>query len=54
MKQKLKCGDEWDVIYARKIYCYLRRAGAANEVKTRMRRRARHDARQQIRTGRWD
>ncbi len=54
MKQRLKMGDEWDVLYARKIYCYLQRAGAASEVKIRLRRRSRHDARRDLREGRWD
>jgi hypothetical protein len=34
-------GDEQDVIEGRRHYCYLQRAGAAAEIKRRMRRRER-------------
>ena len=43
MKQKLKTGDEFDVICARKWYCYLKRAGATSRIKRRLRRRMRHE-----------
>jgi hypothetical protein len=42
-RQKLKSGDEFDVLYARKWYCYLKRAGIASKIKRQMRRRRRHD-----------
>ena len=54
MKQKLKTGDEWDVVsrWARRYLCYLQRAGTKNKIKTRLNRRSRHDIRMQIREGR--
>lgn len=42
-RQKLKDGFEWDVLFGRKHYCYLQRAGAASSIKRRMRRRDRRD-----------
>lgn len=58
MKQKLRSGDEYDVVCSRghwrRHYCYLQRPGATNEIKTRLRRRARHEASREIREGRFD
>jgi hypothetical protein len=52
VKQKLKCGDEWDVVTRwRKMLVRYQRAGEASRVKKRLRRRARHEARQRIREG---
>ena len=42
-RQKLKMGDEFDVICARKWYCYLKRAGVTANIKKRMRRRVRRE-----------
>ena len=43
MKQKLKSADEFDALYARDWYCYLKRAGATSRIKKRLRRRLRHN-----------
>ena len=44
-KQKLKSGDEYDVVGGwRKWYCYLQRAGAVKSIKKKMNRRARLEA----------
>jgi len=43
MKQKLKTGDEVDLIFAKKYYCYLKRAGVSSAIKLRMRRRRRRE-----------
>ena len=49
MKQRLKTGDEWDVVTGwRKVLCWCQRAGATSKVKRRMRRRIRHEAAKQI------
>ena len=43
MKQKLKTGDEWDVVTGwRKAYKYTQKAGVCSAVKRRLRRRLRH------------
>lgn len=49
MKQKLINGAEYDVIMARRYYCYLQRAGVTSGIKRQMRRRARHERKQEIR-----
>ena len=43
MKQKLKTGDEWDVVCNKKWYCYLQKPRVSSRIKRRMRRRVRHD-----------
>jgi hypothetical protein len=48
MKQRLKNGDEWDAVYARRMYCYLQHAGVASRIKRWMRRRIRHEAQGEI------
>ena len=40
-RQKLKTGDEVDVLFARKWYCYLKRAGVSSRIKKAMRKRRR-------------
>lgn len=54
MKQKLKSADEYDVVnrHWRRVYAYLQRAGATSAIKTRMRRRTRHEAKHQLRKDR--
>lgn len=52
MKQKLINGTEYDVLYARRWYVYLQRAGICSEIKRGMRRRLRHEGKQAIREGR--
>jgi len=48
MKQKLKTGDEWDVVTGwRKVLCWTQRAGACSRVKRRMRRRLRREGKMQ-------
>lgn len=49
-RQKLKGGDEWDVCSkrARRLLCYLSKAGATKQAKRRMNRRARAEIRQRI------
>jgi hypothetical protein len=49
MKQKLISGAEYDVIMARKHYCYLQRAGVTSGIKRQMRRRGRREAKQDLR-----
>ena len=49
MKQKLISAAEYDVIMARKHYCYLQRAGVTSGIKRQMRRRARHESKQETR-----
>ncbi len=49
MKQKLKTGEEFDVVYAKDMYCYLERAGVSARIKRGMRRRARREAIQRTR-----
>jgi hypothetical protein len=40
-KSKLKGGAEYDLLYARKWYCYLARAGVAHKLKKIINRRER-------------
>jgi len=47
MKQKLKTGDEFDVVCSRGWYTYLKRAGVASKIKRRLRRRLRHEWREE-------
>jgi len=48
-----KSAAEVDVVYARKWYCYLRRAGVTSGIKRQMRRRERRHAKIEIREGGW-
>jgi hypothetical protein len=49
-KIKLKNGDEWDVVSSwRHFYCYLDRPGVTSNIKRQIRRRDRHNAKDQIR-----
>lgn len=41
IKAVAKSGAEYDVLYGRRIYCYLTRAGATSSIKRQMRRRLR-------------
>jgi len=43
--------DEWDVLYYRRWYCYLQRAGVKSGIKRQMRRRERRYAKIEIRHG---
>ena len=45
MKQKLKTGNEWDCVTARKWFCYLQKPGVSSRIKRRMRRRLRREKR---------
>ena len=48
-RQKLKGGDEWDVVGSwRKYYCYLQRSGVCKAIKAKMNRRERREAKQQL------
>ncbi len=49
-REKLKGGDEWDVVSprARKILCYTSHAGICKAIKKKMNRRARKNARREI------
>ncbi len=50
-KQKLKGGDEWDVVTDwRRWYSYLQRAGAVKSIKKKMNKRDRYDAKHKLRT----
>lgn len=40
-KRPTKTADEVDVVYGRRYYCYLQRAGIASGIKRQMRRRER-------------
>ena len=42
-RQRMGSGDEWDALYARKMYCYLQRPGVSSKIKRRMRRRRRRE-----------
>ena len=48
MKQKLKTGDEWDCVTARKWFCYLQKPGVSSGIKRRMRRRIRQEGKQEL------
>lgn len=49
MKRRVVGGDEWDMIYARRHYCYLQRAGVTDQIKRRIRRRERQDGKRDVR-----
>lgn len=40
-KSKLKDSDEYDILFAREWYCYLKRSGVVHAIKKRMNRRER-------------
>lgn len=46
-KRKALTAEEQDVVYARRWYCYLQRAGAASAIKRQMRRRERREGRRE-------
>lgn len=48
-KQKLKTGEEYDLLYARKFYCYLQRSGVAKFIKRTLSRRRRYESKKEIR-----
>lgn len=49
-RQKLKSGDEWDVVSGwRKLMCYTLRPGVCKSIKQKMNRRARREAKADIR-----
>ena len=51
MKRKAVKADEYDVVSGwRRVLCYMQRAGTTSAIKRRMRRRERHDAKQEIRS----
>mgnify|MGYP003149009620 CR=1 FL=1 len=43
MKQKLKNAGEEDVIFFKRMYCYLQRPGVSSLIKRGMRRRRRRE-----------
>ena len=43
MKQKLKTGAEFDLIFGRKAYCYLTKGGVTASIKRQLRRRCRRE-----------
>jgi hypothetical protein len=43
MKQKLKSGDEYDLIYGRGIYKYLERAGVKKWIRRKLNKRFRRE-----------
>lgn len=47
-RQKLKNGDEEDVVYNRGLYCYLKRSKIAKLIKRQMNKRYRREGRAQI------
>lgn len=47
-KRECKNGTEQDVVYARRIYCYLQRAGATSWWKRNMRRCERREGYKEI------
>ena len=52
-REKLISGDECDAIAShgkyRRYYCYLGRSGVVNAIKTKLMRRARHEANMELR-----
>jgi hypothetical protein len=48
-RQVLKNGDEYDVVCARKWYCWTQRAGACRRVKQRLNKRHRRERNREIR-----
>lgn len=42
-KRPTRSGDEVDVVYGRRYYCYLQRPGVSAEIKRRMTRRERRE-----------
>jgi hypothetical protein len=49
MKRRCINADEYDLLYGRRHYCYLQRAGATSWIKRKMRRRERREGKQEIR-----
>ena len=45
-KERLKTGAEYDVIFARDVYCYLVNSTAAHKIKKQMTRRNRRKYKQ--------
>lgn len=43
MKRRVRSATEQDVVYARRIYCWLQKAGATAAVKRQIRRRERRE-----------
>jgi hypothetical protein len=43
MKQTLKTAAEYDLIFGRKAYCYLTKAGVTSSIKRQLRRRRRRE-----------
>jgi len=41
-KEKLKTGDEYDLVFAKHYYCYLALHGTSRKIKKIMNRRNRH------------
>lgn len=48
-RQVLKGGEEYDLVFAKKWFCYLARSGAAKAIKRQLNRRARRDAKKELR-----
>lgn len=47
MRRKANWAEESDVVYHRRIYCYLTRAGVVSRIKRQMRRRERREGKQE-------
>ena len=48
-RQKLKGGDEYDLIYGRHIYCYLSKSKVCKWIKKKMNKRYRREGKREIR-----
>ena len=53
-REKMVCGDEFDVVYARRWYCCLQKPGVCRSIKRKLSRRARQQARRRLLSGDWD
>ena len=47
-KDELKASAEWDILYGRRFYCYLTRAGTTRYWKNRINRRSRQKAKREL------
>jgi hypothetical protein len=49
MKRQANWAEESDVVYWRRVYAYLQRAGVTSGIKRQMRRRERREGKQEAR-----
>lgn len=49
MARRTKCAEEDDVLYGKRTYCYMQRAGVSAWWKRRMRRRERREGKAETR-----